>query len=248
MCFATSGVFKATAVKQAFDAQFETTDFEGNLFETEEGTELRMYHINGFTHCKVPVITNEQPRLVQGFNWGLIPSWVREESKAFELRKQTLNAKCETLYEKPSFRNAAKNQHCLVLVSGFFEWKTVGKDKIPHYIYCPNLPIIPLAGIYETWKNPSTNISMQTVSIITTEANELMAEIHNAKMRMPVILPQQQITQWLDTTLPVEEAQRLLVPFDTNQMRAHEISKLITSRSQSSNLPEVLTPVVSTLF
>jgi putative SOS response-associated peptidase YedK len=67
-------------------------------------------------------------------------------------------------------------------------------------------------------------------------------------MRMPVILPQQQITQWLDTTLPVEEAQRLLVPFDTNQMKAHEISKLITSRSQSSNVPEVIIPAVSTLF
>lgn len=245
MCYATSAVLKASMVKKEFDAAFLQTDFEDKIVAQNNDEELRMYHINGFTFGKIPVITNHQPHLVQGYHWGLIPTWVKDEQSANDLRKMTLNAKSETIFEKPSFRDAAKTNHCVVLVSGFYEWKTVGKEKIPHYIYCPDMPIMPLAGLYSTWKNPSTQTSINTVTILTTEANELMAEIHNAQKRMPVILPKSNIAKWLDTEYTKQD---LLLPFDANAMRAHEISKLITARNQNTNVPEVLMPSRNSLF
>jgi putative SOS response-associated peptidase YedK len=252
VCFATSAVFKASMVKKEFDATFLHSDFDNKIVAQNDDEELRMYHINGFTHTKIPVITNEQPHLVQGYNWGLIPKWAKDEKSAHDLRKLTLNAKSETIFEKPSFRDAAKTNHCIVLASGFFEWKTVGKDKIPHYIYCPEMPIMPLAGLYTTWKNNATQTSVNTVTILTTEANELMAEIHNDKKRMPVILPKHNIKKWFDADFSAPDAQQnahnLLLPFDTNAMKAHEISKLITSRTHSSDVPEVLMPISTTLF
>lgn len=252
MCYATSAVLKASMVKKEFDATFLHSDFEDKIVAQNDDEELRMYHINGFTFGKIPVITNQQPHIVQGFNWGLIPTWVKDEKSAHDLRKLTLNAKSETIFEKPSFRDAAKTNHCIVLVSGFYEWKTVGKDKIPHYIYCPDMPIMPLAGLYTTWKNPSTQTHINTVTILTTEANELMAEIHNAKKRMPVILPKHSISKWFNVDYTAQSAhlsaQDLLLPFDTNAMRAHEISKLITARNQNTNVPDVLLPLKNSLF
>ncbi len=244
MCFATSSVFKASIVKKDFEASFLHSDFDNKIVAVNKDEELRMFHINGFTHPKIPVITNKATHLVQGFNWGLIPTWAKDEQTAFDLRKLTLNAKAETLFEKPSFKDAAISNRCIVLVSGFFEWKTVGKDKIPHYIYCTDMPIMALAGLYSTWQNPLTNTIINTVTIITTSANELMAEIHNTKKRMPVILPKNQINNWL----AIDYAHSLLVPFESANMQAHEISNLITSRSLNTNVPEVILPFTSQLF
>lgn len=248
MCFATSSVFKASIVKKEFDASFLHSDFDNKIVAVNNDEELRMFHTNGFTHPKIPVITNQSTHLVQGFNWGLIPTWVKDAHTAFDLRKLTLNAKAETLFEKPSFKDAAISNRCIVLVSGFFEWKTVGKDKIPHYIYCPNMPIMALAGLYTTWQNPLNHTIINTVTIITTSANELMAEIHNSKKRMPVILPKNQINNWLAIDYAHKDAHSLLVPIDTNTVKAYEISNLITSRSLNTNVPEVLMPFTSQLF
>jgi putative SOS response-associated peptidase YedK len=245
MCFATSAVLKASMVKKEFDAAFLHVDFEEKIVAQNDDEELRMYHINGFNFGKIPVITNQQPHLVQGYHWGLIPAWVKDEQSAIDLRKMTLNAKSESIFEKPSFRDAAKTNRCVVLVSGFYEWKTVGKEKIPHYIYCPGMPIMPLAGLYSTWKNPSTQKTINTVTILTTEANDLMAEIHNAQKRMPVILPKYNIAKWFDFDYGKQD---LLLPFDANAMCAHEISKLITARNQNTNVPEVLMPSKNSLF
>ncbi len=245
MCFATSAVLKASMVKKEFDAAFLHVDFEDKIVAQNDDEELRMYHINGFNFGKIPVITNQQQHLVQGYHWGLIPTWVKDEQSAIDLRKMTLNAKSESIFEKPSFRDAAKTNRCVVLVSGFYEWKTVGKEKIPHYIYSPGMPIMPLAGLYSTWKNPSTQKTINTVTILTTEANELMSEIHNAQKRMPVILPKSNIAKWFDSDYGKQD---ILLPFDANSMCAHEISKLITARNQNTNVPEVLMPSKNSLF
>lgn len=247
MCYTTSSVIKVDTIQLAFDAYIKDTDFKDYFTIGENGAELRMYHINGFTFGKIPVLTNAQPKLVQGYNWGLIPSWIQDQKSAFDFRKFTLNAKAETLFEKPAFKDAAKTNRCLILVSGFFEWKTVGKDKIPHYIYCPNMPIMALAGLYSTWLDPISKEIHNTTTIITTHANELMEVIHNEKKRMPVILPTTQISTWLNPQLTQNEASELLTPFDSNQMKAHEVSKLISS-PHSSNNPDVLKPYNNFLF
>lgn len=248
MCFATSAVIKSALVKKEFNATINATDFPGAVTAQSGDVDLNMYHINGFTHPKIPIITNAQPNLVQGYNWGLIPAWAKDETNANELRNMTLNAKSETLFEKPAFKDAALTNRCIVLVTGFFEWKTIGKDKVPHYIYCPNLPIMPLAGIYAAWQNPITKQVENTVSILTTTANTLMADIHNTKQRMPVILPKQQVNNWLNSATTQYIAQQICKPFDTTQMQAHEISRLISARNQNTDIADVLKPFKSSLF
>jgi putative SOS response-associated peptidase YedK len=252
MCFATSAVLKSKLVKKDFNATISATDFPNASIAQDGSVDLNMYHINGFTHPKIPVITNKQPDLVQGYHWGLIPNWTKDEEQAQALRNVTLNAKSETLFEKSSFKDAALTNRCIVLVSGFFEWKTVGKDKVPHYIYCPDTPILPLAGLYSTWVNPINQEQVNTVTIVTTAANELMVEIHNTKQRMPVILRNHHVNAWLDSAtnsaIAQTIAQEIFKPFDANAMHAYEISKLISARNQDTNVAEVLTPFKSSLF
>ena len=151
---------------------------------------------NGFEFPKTPIITNERPNKVQMTSWGLIPHWADDTS----IRKHTLNARIETLSEKPSFKDVVHNR-CLILSDGFFEWQwrdLKGKNKQKYLIQIPNKELFAFAGIWSQWVNPNTGASQNSYSIITTQANEVMAKIHNTKKRMPIILPQNREQDWLD--------------------------------------------------
>lgn len=111
--------------------------------------------------------------------WGLIPSW----SKDAKIAAHTINARSETIAEKPAFRHAIKKQRCIVPVSGFYEWSHTGKEKEPHYIYLKDGSPICFAGIWENWVTPEGS-PLETFSIITTEANDVIKQLHD---RMPVI-------------------------------------------------------------
>jgi len=151
---------------------------------------------NGFTFPKTPVISNANSRLINLFQWGLIPNWVKDDS----IKQYTLNAKIETLNEKPAFKNSVNNR-CLVIADGFYEWKWLdekGKQKQKYLITLPDCNLFAFAGIWSNWVNIKTGEIINTYSIITTEANELMAEIHNSKKRMPVILSKTNEWKWLD--------------------------------------------------
>lgn len=199
------------------------------------------YHTKGFAHPELCVISSEEPDLLQRFTWGLIPSWVKDEEKARELSDMCLNARGETVFDKPSFRTVLKKR-CLLPVDGFFEWMTVGKSKYPHYIYMKDKEPFYLGCVYDTWVNRGSGEIINGFSIITTQANTMMARIHNSKQRMPLIIPYDSIGTWLNPTLSRTELEALIKPFDEGAMQAHAISKLITSRSMSSNVPEVTNP------
>ena len=150
---------------------------------------------NGFTHPKNPIITNKDSQTIQLFNWGLIPHWAKDST----IRKNTLNARIETIYEKPSFRDAAKNR-CLVLVDGFYEWQWLddkGKKKQKYLITLPDDEAFAFAGLWNEWTDKATGEIIKTYTILTTEANQLMQEIHNSQKRMPVILPKNNEMEWL---------------------------------------------------
>lgn len=152
-------------------------------------------HINGFSFPKTPIITNENPDVIEHYNWGLIPSWSKDQ----EIRKMTLNARIETVDEKPSFRNSV-DKRCLVIANGFYEWQwldTKGKNKVKYEIGIGNEELFAFAGIYSQWLDKQTGEIRNTYAILTTQANPLMAEIHNSKKRMPIILKQSDETKWL---------------------------------------------------
>lgn len=210
-----------------------------------EGEEWQpVYHADGFTFLKMPVITQDQPNHIQLFNWGLIPSWVKNKMDADKLKSQTLNARSETVFEKPSFRNSITSRRCLVVADGFFEWMDFNKKKYPHYIYMKDKSVFCFAGIYSNWTDKETGELMQSFSILTTDANPMMEKIHNLKKRMPVILPKEHYSSWLQNEITSQQIQELLKPYPESQMDNHTISKTISSRQNDSNIPEVTVPFI----
>lgn len=209
-------------------------------------TSIKRYHENGFDYLPMPVLTAGVPDKFKFFRWGLIPFFITDKEKAYSLRSSTLNGISEEMYEKPSFKDAAKNhQRCLIPVSGFYEWRWLdakGKEKIPYYIQTQNQPITSFAGIYSRWKNPHTGEYYYSYSILTTRANKLMEEIHNSKKRMPVIIPREHQRNWLDRSLTQSDVMDLCQPIDSALLQAHTISKLITSKNIDTNTPQCLTP------
>jgi len=186
------------------------------------------------------VITTENHTVIQFFQWGLIPFWVKDTHSADKIRLRTLNARAETIFEKPAFRLSIKDKRCLVLVDGFYEWREVGKKKYPYYIRLANDSAFTLAGIWDMWINNNTGQPINTFSIITTRANSLMEVIHNTRKRMPVILKQEDEKIWLNNDLEPERITALLTPYDENEMEAYTVSKLISSRKINTNVPEVI--------
>jgi putative SOS response-associated peptidase YedK len=154
--------------------------------------------------------------------WGLIPSWTKDIRAA----KPLINARAETLAEKPSFRSLLKSRRCLVPASGFYEWKKEGNRKIPHYFRLTDEPLFSFAGLYDSWHNPE-GVSVSTYTIVTCEANSLVAPVHD---RMPVILSRENEERWLapDPITP-EDLKQILVPFLPGRMDAMPVSDLVNN-------------------
>ena len=145
--------------------------------------------INGFEHPSMPVITDSNPQEINFFRWGFVPANVTSEAEAASFLKSynTLNANSDKIFESKIYSEPVLTKRCLVLCSGFFEWRKVKGKKIPYYITLKDDSLFAFAGIWSSWTDESGKLS-STYAILTSDANELMAEVHNTKKRMPVIL------------------------------------------------------------
>lgn len=185
MCFHTQQTKDAKTLENRFKAKFR-----------QEDTPLITGVYNGFDHPKTPIITAQEPDIIQCVEWGLVPWWSKDKAN----QNSCLNARIETLREKPSF-SGILHRKCLILLDGFFEWQWIdqkGKEKQKYLITLPNLEPFALAGLWSEWKNPQSGELLKTYTIITTEAKGIMREIHNSKLRMPVILTQGNERPWLN--------------------------------------------------
>lgn len=198
----------------------------------DQSTFKPVFHANAFEHKPWPIISLKSDTIDE-MNWGLIPSWIGSTAAGAEIRKSTPNARIETLNEKPSFRNA---QRCLVPSTGFFEWQSVGNSKIPYFIHFPNQQVFSMAGIYDVWINEKGE-ETYSFSIVTTKANDLMASIHNTKLRMPVILDEEKEQLWFNTLISLDE---FATPYSDEDMQAYTIGSIIGSKNHNS--PEVISP------
>jgi putative SOS response-associated peptidase YedK len=170
----------------------------------------------------VAVVPNDGQMRLDYYVWGLIPSWSKDPS----IGSRLINARGETLAEKPSFRSAFRRRRCLILADGFFEWKQIpgSKIKTPMYIHLKSGQPFAFAGLWESWNSPDGS-NVLSCTIITTTPNALMEPIHN---RMPVILPASAYTRWLEpgeqdpTTL-----QALIQPYSPEAMSAYPVSTLV---------------------
>ncbi len=184
----------------------------------------------------VLAVPNDGSTRADYFLWGLIPSWAKDPTIGSKL----INARAETLGEKPSFRGSYKYHRCLIFADGFYEWKseTGTKVKTPHYIRMESGLPFAIAGLWDEWHSPDGS-QIKTCTIITTEPNELMSTLHN---RMPVILNRSDYAQWLDVAPQKPEAlQPLLVPYPAAGMRAYPVSTLVNS--PSNDRAECVVPI-----
>lgn len=166
--------------------------------------------------------------------WGLIPSWAKDP----KIGHQCINAKAETVAEKPSFRSAFKKRRCLVVATGFYEWQVQGRRKQPMWIGLRSKLPFAFAGLWEHWQ-PTEGEPLETCTIITTEPNELMAPIHN---RMPVILPSKAYEQWLDPEFQqIEPLKAFLRPYSSEDLIAYPVSTLVNNPRH--DVPQCLEPI-----
>ena len=183
MCFHSQQSHSAQTLEHRFNAKFENVEqYQPSIY-------------NGFQFPQTPVITNKEPNTIQLFQWGLIPFWAKDDS----IKKFTLNARIETIAEKPAFKNSINNR-CLILADGFFEWQWLdekGKRKQKYLISLPDNEPFAFAGLWSGWTDKQTGEVIHSYSILTTEANELMSKIHNSKKRMPVIVAKENEQFWL---------------------------------------------------
>jgi len=185
----------------------------------------------------VPVVrhrSDTSDRDLAMLRWGLIPSWAKDMS----IGAKMINARAETAHEKPSFRSAFRQRRCLIAADGFYEWqKHPQGPKQPYFITVANDRAFAFAGLWESWKAPDGS-DVETCTIITTEANDLLRTIHG---RMPVILTPEAFDPWLDTTRPQDAARGLLKPFE-GEMVAYPVSQQVNNvRNDDSSCIEKIT-------
>lgn len=183
----------------------------------------------------VLAIPNNDKFKADFFIWGLIPLWAKDPS----IGNRLINARAETLAEKPSFRGSYKHKRCLVLADGYYEWQATGvkKPKVPYFIHMQDRQPFAIAGLWDTWEGPDGS-SLQTCTLITTAPNELMEPIHD---RMPAILHPRDYAKWLDPAPQTpDKLARLIKPFPADAMSAHPVSTLVNK--PGNDRPECIAP------
>jgi putative SOS response-associated peptidase YedK len=198
--------------------------------------ELGIFTYNAAPTDSLPVfrVTGKEPAgAFVPMRWGLIPSWTKNPNNGAKM----INARAETVVEKPAFRKAFSKRRCLVPMSGFYEWKKSRRDKVPHYVRLINSDLFTCAGLWEWWKSPDREW-VASFTIIVTDANALLSPLHE---RMPVILAPEDHQAWLD---PKNEdvcgLARLLKPYPADEMTAYPVTRKVNDVKNDG--PELIEP------
>jgi len=215
MCFHTQQTQDAQRLEKRFKSKVKS-----DISSKVKGS------FNGFTFPFSPVISQDAPHQIALFKWGLMPPWESDLTFA----KNTLNARIETIESKPSFKQFVRNR-CLILVDGFLEWQWLdskGKQKQGFLIRTADEEPFSLGGIYSQYVDKETGEKYGTYSIVTTEANALMAEIHNTKKRMPLVLHANEEAAWLAGETPLHfqdrsQCQLIAQPFGPAPSRQNSL-------------------------
>jgi len=215
------GRYTLTKPLKTIISHFEAQSFKGEYLER--------YNIAP-TQSMPVVVSPDGERKIEIMRWGLIPSWSKDPKTHFLL----INAKAETIQEKPSFRSSFKSRRCLVPTDGFYEWAKKDNGKVPYWIYLAGGGLFAFAGIWSEWGKGDD--SLRSFSIITTEANSKLKAIHQ---RMPVILDPRNYDHWLDSSQ--NDPASLLKAYPSDQMAYHEVSLKVNSPKNDD--PECLAPV-----
>jgi putative SOS response-associated peptidase YedK len=231
MCFSVN----VNIVKEELEKRYGATFLDPEKYSPS-------YYYHAFSLPELPAICSGQADKIRMLNWGLIPSWTKSLKDAGEIRYKTFNARSETIDKKPSFSGSVRSKRCIIPVKGFFEWQHTDYGKIPWYIYHSDYQTFSLAGLWNEWSDSNSGETYVTFSIITTDANKMMAEIHNSGKRMPAILQRQDEYRWLDLSAEPSEALGLLKPSPDDSLKAYTIGPLINKRNADKNTSDLILP------
>ena len=201
-------------------ALFTAPDELEKYFEaiiSNAGTIEPNYNVTPGMVMPVVAVGRERVPVITTFRWGLIPSWAKEASIGYKL----MNARSETLSEKPSFARPFQRSRCVIPSNGFYEWQREGKNRIPFFVKRADEELMNFAGIYDRWKSPEGS-DVFTFSIITTRANPLIAPIHE---RMPVVLGRHQVREWLHPATSSDRLTELMHPLPENVTEVFRVSE-----------------------
>jgi putative SOS response-associated peptidase YedK len=182
----------------------------------------------------VPIVKDVQTRAVELYRWGLVPFWSKDPG----IGNKMINARAETVHEKPAFRGAYKYRRCLILADGFFEWFNDKKAgvKTPYYFKLKDDRPFTFAGLYEHWEPPEGG-ELHTCTILTCQPNELVGNYHS---RMPVILNEKTRWPWIDPETPNSLLVESLIPYPDREMKCYPVSREVNS--PRNDRPEILNP------
>lgn len=240
-------------IKASFEAQLQRALRHGDLAAVQEIrekllplTDLPLYHASGFGHPELLIYTDRSNSWPEVATWGLIPRWATDGATAKNSWNKTLNARGESIFEKPSFQKAARHHRGILYVDGFYEHHHHQGKTYPFYIYLKDRSPLALACLYSDWQNDEGGLT-RTFTIVTTIGNSLLAQIHNNPKlegpRMPLILSEPQVEKWLTLDVPEDGLKGLIQPSPANHLVAHSVGSL-RGKAYVGNVPEVSEPVV----
>ena len=244
-------------IKASYEAQLTRAKRKGDLAAVTEilenlipMTDLPLYHVSGFSHPELLIYTDDSPNFPKVATWGLVPHWIKDEAQLKTFWNNTLNARGETIFEKPSFKQAAKTSRCIIYSDGFYEHHHFNKKTYPFFISRKDKKPMALAGLWNEWINKETGGRINTFTIVTTEGNSMMAKIHNNPKingpRMPVILPDELEDKWLGVIKDDRDQQKvkdLIRSYPENQLTAHTVAKL-RGKDYKGNVEDISEEIV----
>ncbi|MDF4202189.1 SOS response-associated peptidase [Maribacter sp. SA7] len=242
-------------VKTSLEAQLKRAKRSQDLKAIEEIveklgplTDLPLHHASGFSHPEVLIYTNDDPFYPIVATWGLIPHWVNSVEQQKKIWNSTLNARVETIFEKPAFRDAANEKRCILYVDGFYEHHHYDDNTYPFFIHRKNNEPLALAALWSEWIHPEHGGTINSFSIVTTVGNGMMAKIHNnpklKEPRMPLMLGENMEEQWLTSSADFEkELEGLLSSNNHVALQAHTVGKL-RGKNYAGNIESIAQEVV----
>ena len=237
MCYSTALRKQREIIEQKLLSQIPATFQSDTEFEP-------FFHLNGFTYGNLQIIKMDEPETIFSAEWGLIPNWATHNPQEFRKKSNTLNARSESIFEKASYKESAHEKRCLILSDGFFEPHHENRMAIPYFCYQPSKEhpkgdLFLFAGLYNELED-----NTYTATILTTEANAFFSKVHNKKKRMPLILDENLIEDWLDDGINSQTLNEIMATgFTSSKFTAHPVSRDLYKRGIDTNKPYIIEPV-----
>lgn len=231
MCYSVKSILKKELIL-AIRTGASTTRMKEIITKLQKEEQRPAYYANAHAHPKLLTQTNEPDSEPQLIEWGLIPHWVKDHEQAKKISAMTFNARSESIFEKPSFRDAARSKRCLIALDGYYEYLHFNKRKYPFFVQLKSTPMV-VAGLWSEWTDKTTGEIKKTNTIVTTEANELLKQVHNTKQRMPVVLDEQGQFEWMDLK---KDTKKLFNPFPSSEFKVHSTPPILGHKGVGNTL------------